>query len=80
MKWIKPLSDNLMQLPDAIVNELVKKLDELSKKYEITFAEIETQMEETEKILCSMIDDLEGDEFDMLGLAELKKILGGSVK
>lgn len=79
MKWIKPLSDNLMQLPDVIVNELVKKLDELSKKYEITFAEIETQIEETEKILCSMIDDLEGDEFDMLGLAELKKILGGSV-
>lgn len=45
-----------------------------------TFADVENQIEETEKSLSSMIDDLEGSEFDMLGLAELKKLLGGSAK
>lgn len=79
-KWIKPLIDNLMQLPDSIVAELVAKLEVLAKKYETTFAEVETQIEETEKSLSAMIDDLDGSEFDMLGLAELKKLLGGCAK
>lgn len=79
-KWIKPLIESLMQLPDSIVAELVAKLEALAKKYETTFAEVETQIEETEKSLSAMIDDLDGSEFDMLGLAELKKLLGGSAK
>lgn len=79
-KWIKPLIDNLMQLPDSIVAELVAKLETLAKKYETTFAEVETQIEETEKSLSAMIDDLDGSEFDMLGLVELKKLLGGCAK
>lgn len=79
-KWIKPLIDNLMQLPDSIVAELVAKLETLAKKYETTFAEVETQIEETERSLSAMIDDLDGSEFDMLGLAELKKLLGGCAK
>ena len=41
---------------------------------------METQIEETEKSLSAMIDDLDGSEFDMLGLAELKKLLGGCGK
>ena len=76
-KWIKPLKDNLMQLPDSIVVELVAKLEALAKKYETTFAEVEEKIAETEKSLSAMIDDLEGGEFDMLGLGELKKLLGG---
>lgn len=76
-KWIKPLIHCLMQLPDRIVSELVAKLEALAKKYETTFAEVENQIKETEMSLSAMIDDLEGSEFDMLGLAEFKKLLGG---
>ena len=76
-KWIHPLIKNLMQLPDRIVSELVDKLKALAKKYETTFAEIESQIKETEKELSLMIDDLEAGEFDMLGLHEFKKLLGG---
>ena len=76
-KWINPLIQNLMQLPDRIVSELVDKLKALAKKYETTFAEVESQIEETEKELSLMIDDLEAGEFDMLGLHEFKKLLGG---
>ncbi len=49
-KWIKPLIDNLMQLPDSIISDLVSKLEALAKKYETTFAYVENQVEETEKI------------------------------
>jgi len=76
-KWIHPLIQNLMQLPDRIVSELVDKLKALAKKYETTFAEIESQIKETEKELSLMMDDLEAGEFDMLGLHEFKKLLGG---
>ena len=76
-KWVTPLVNNLMNLPDSIVNELVSKLETLTNKYETTFAEVEAQIFETEAILSEMIDDLEGNEFDMLGLNEFKKMLGG---
>lgn len=76
-KWIIPLIDNLMKLPENVVNELVGKIDLLANKYQTTFAEVENQIEETERLLVSMIDELEGNEFDMLGLAEFKKMLGG---
>lgn len=76
-KWINPLAANLKQLPDEIVTDLVSKLEALAKKYETTFAEIERQIAETEKSLSAMLCDLEGSEFDMLGLEEFKKLLGG---
>ena len=76
-KWITPLINNLMQLPDRIVADLVSKLEALAKKYETTFAEIENQITETESSLSAMLCDLEGSEFDMLGLNEFKKLLGG---
>ena len=56
---------------------MVTKLEALAKKYETTFAEVERQIEETEKELSSMMDELEGSEFDLLGLQEFKKLLGG---
>lgn len=74
VKWIQPLVQNLMKLPDSIVNELISKLDILAKKYETTFAEIETQIADTEAKLSSMIDELVGSESDMLGLREFKKL------
>jgi type I restriction-modification system, M subunit len=76
-KWINPLIQNLMVLPERIVSNLVSKLEMLSKKYDSTLADIETEIEKTEKELSSMIDELEGNEFDILGLAEFKKLLGG---
>ena len=76
-KWIHPLIQNLMQLPDRIVGELVTKLEMLEKKYETTFAQVEEDIRETEKALSAMIDELEGSEFDMLGLREFRKLLGG---
>ena len=79
-KWITPLIQSLMKLPDSVVNELVSKLEALTKKYDNTFADVENQISETESTLSAMIDDLEGNEFDMLGLNEFKKMLGGCEK
>ena len=79
-KWIVPLTENLHKLPDTIVDGLVSKIQALQNKYATTFFEVEQQISETEATLSAMIDDLEGNEYDMLGLDELKKLLGGSAK
>lgn len=70
-KWIIPLIQNIMQLPDRIIKELVANIELLEKKYETTFEEIENEITETEKVISRMIDELEGSESDMLGLKEL---------
>lgn len=77
IKWIDGLITNLYQLPDTIVKMLITKLEALTKKYEVTYADVEQQIEETEAELCKLIDELEGDEFDMKGICEFKALLGG---
>ena len=75
-KWIKPLLKQLHIVPDNVIKEFASKVEKTANKYSITMADIEEQIAETEKELSSMLDMLEGDTFDMQGLAELKKLLG----
>ena len=76
-KWITPITDSLLALPDALINTLVTQLDALSKKYGTTFAEIDQKISNTERELITMLDELSGDAYDMQGIGELKKLLGG---
>ena len=76
-KWITPIYEGIMLLPDSIVSALEKKINTLTKKYSVTMLDIESDLEQSEQEFCSMIDDLEGSEFDMLGLKELQKMLKG---
>ena len=76
-KWINPLINKLTGIPDKVISLLVSQIDELLKKYETNLLEVDNELNKTEARLSSMIDELEGNEFDMLGLAELKKLLGG---
>lgn len=76
-KWVLSLVNNLNRLPDTIVDNLVSKIQALHDKYATTLYEIESQIKETEQVLCSMIDDLVGNEFDMKGLSEFKSLLLG---
>lgn len=76
-KWTGNLLENINKLPDTIVNNLVSKLQSLESKYATTYFEIETEIKATERLLSQMIDDLEGNEFDMKGLSEFKALLMG---
>ncbi len=76
-KWIVPVLSGLYGLPKKVVNEFVAKLEALAKKYETTFFAVEEQIRETETSLCAMLDELTGNEFDIQGIVEFKKLLGG---
>ncbi len=76
-KWIEGIIVNLNRLPDNIVNDLVLKVQKLQGKYATTYFEVEKEIRETEMELCRMLDELVGDEYDMKGLSEFKKLLMG---
>lgn len=76
-KWIEGVIANISKLPDTIIDGLVTKVTALSTKYATTYFEVEKQIADTEKELCAMLDELEGNEFDMKGLSEFKSLLLG---
>lgn len=77
-KWINPIVKGLDVIPNRIIESLSSKMESLVKKYELTFSDVEKEIAETEKALRDMLDDIEGSEEDLLGLKELKKLLGGN--
>ncbi len=77
-KWIKPFVFSINNLPNAIIVYLATKIQALSEKYATTYSDVESQIQETEVKLASLIDELEGDEFDMQGLNEFKALLAGA--
>ncbi len=77
LKWIAPLCASLRAMPEAIINSLEKEVQELVDKYAVTYLELGEQIQESEKALSAMIDDLTGNEYDMKGLKQLKSLLMG---
>lgn len=76
-KWICPLSESILQLPNTVIHDLTEKIKTLSEKYAVTYSAIESQIHETESALSALIDDLDGNEYDRKGLSEFQKLLKG---
>ena len=76
-KWINPLTAHIHKLPDTVIDRLVHRIQALQSKYATTFLEVEKQIKETEKELAQMVDELDGNEYDLKGLGELKSLLLG---
>ncbi|MBN0919222.1 type I restriction-modification system subunit M [[Mycoplasma] gypis] len=76
-KWINSIIDNLNKLPQKIINTLVLDLTTLHEKYSETLLDINNEINKVEKELADMIDELQGDEYDIKGLQEFKSLLLG---
>lgn len=77
-KWIAPLNDALHRLPDQQIATFTHKLQALVEKYQITYADNAREIRKTERELADMLGELDGNEFDLKGLAELKTLLVGN--
>lgn len=77
LKWIAPILTGIENIPGTVISSLTSKVSKLSKKYEETMVDLSDKIESSEKELCAMLDDLTGDEFDIEGLQEFRKLLGG---
>lgn len=77
LKWIQPLVTNIYAMPVVIIGELVKKINALTQKYKVTFSEVEERRTFAEKKLSGMMDGMKGNDFDMNGLHEFRRLLEG---
>jgi len=77
LKWINPVVTSLNNLPKTIVDELTTKIQTLAGKYGTTYSDVANQINESENALAELIDELDGNEFDMKGLNEFKNLLHG---
>lgn len=76
-KWAVPLVKKMLTLSSQIVRIFVDKATHLASKYQMTLVDISTELNEKERELSSLIDDLKGNELDMKGLKEFQKLLRG---
>lgn len=77
-KWLTPLVDELHRLPGLAISCLIAKLDALVEKYRITYADNARDIKQAESALVSMLEELDGGEFDLKGIEELKTLLAGN--
>ena len=77
-KWITPIINGIYKISEDVINDFAKRLKILSEKYETTLLDLEDEITKSEKELSNMIDELDGNEFDLQGLAELRSLLGGN--
>ena len=77
LKWIKPTVKSLDQLPKQVLQQLTSKLQALAEKYAQTYGDIARETKEVEQNLATMMGELEGNQFDIKGLKELRNFLQG---
>jgi len=77
LKWITPLLGELSQLPNNLIHQLTSQVQKLADKYATTYADVASEIKNTEQTLAGLIDELSGNEFDQQGLAEFKTFLQG---
>ena len=70
-----PIVGAMNNLPKSIINELTNKVQILSEKYTTTYSDVANEISKAESTLSSLIGELEGNEYDMQGLNELKSLL-----
>lgn len=68
---------SINKIPQDIVNALIKKLNELLARYENPLFNVGKEIKVIEQECYDLIGELQGDEYDMLGLEELRKLLRG---
>ena len=74
-KWISPLVKSLNELPNVIINDLVSRVTQISEKYGTTLVELEEKIKEAENSLSTLLEELEGNEYDMKAIKEFVSLL-----
>ena len=62
-------------MPNAIISNLVSKVSQISEKYGTTLVELEEQIKAAENSLTTLLEELEGNEYDMKAIKEFISLL-----
>ena len=70
-KWYYAIGKGIIDLYTAISHKLAERITELSKRYELTLTDLDSQINEAESSLSDMLGELTGNDYDMKAFAEL---------
>lgn len=79
LKWVTPLLSELSLLPASLIKRLTSQVQALAEKYAVTYGDVAKDIKTSERALATMLGELDGNDFDLQGLAELKAILNGDL-
>lgn len=74
-KWVRPIYEDLLSIPETIIEELTTKVTVLVAKYETGLIAVEEKIESASADLSEMLDGLNGSAYDMQAYKELEKLL-----
>lgn len=76
-KWLTPAMENINVIPNAIISNLNRSVNDIITKYDNPILTLDTDIAKTEESLSVMLNDLTGDAFDMAAVQQFKTLLGG---
>ena len=76
-KWVDTTISNQNLIFSEIISEFTSKVTYLVNKYKVTFEDVENQLSESSNAICSLLTELNGNEYDEKGISELNKLLRG---
>ena len=72
-KWINPLYSKILALFDASLSELNSRIKSIEKKYDTTLEYLDNEIEKTETELFGLLEELDGDDFELAGIKKLQE-------
>ena len=79
-KWILPLCEKLLTMPNEIKQTMCDRISAKAKKYAVTYKDIAGRIQSAENRLYSLIGELQGGTADILGLTEFRRTLNVEVQ
>lgn len=78
-KWIQPFKEGVRGLVGKLFRDFETSLIHLHDKYATTMKDIQKEIEESNKTLVNMMNQLTGSEADMAGIREFQTLLDGGM-
>lgn len=77
-KWLTPAMQSINGIPASIKKDLNYSVQAIIAKYQNPISSLESEIDDAEDALSSMLKELRGNDFDMAAIQELEKLLGGA--
>ena len=74
-KWVRPVVEKLLAMPESVVGTLSAKIKALSSKYSTTLSDAASRAAGAEKTLDGLLSELDGNPDDLAGIAAWRKEL-----
>lgn len=71
LKWIEPVCDGINETSHSVLSNFEASVLALSKKYAVSYQQINRDMASANDELSELVSRLAGDEFTIKGLKEL---------